>query len=64
MSRANVAASLSVVTTEASGVRADEVVSFFIDIRDQDPGRYTLTVTVEDAVAGRSASAQREVVLE
>ena len=52
------------VTTEASGVRADEVVSFFIDIRDQDPGRYTLTVTVEDVVAGRSASAQREVVLE
>ena len=52
------------VTTEASGSRADEVVSFFIDVLDQDPGRYTLTVTVEDVVAGRSASAQREVMLE
>ena len=52
------------VRTEATGTRADDLVSFFVDVRDQAPGRYTLTVTVADATTGRTASATREVVLE
>ena len=52
------------VRTEAGGSRADELVSFFVDVRDQDAGRYTLTVTVADETTGRTASASREVILE
>ena len=52
------------VRSEAEGTRADETLSFFLDVGDQDPGRYTLTVTVADDVTGRSASAERRVVLE
>ncbi len=52
------------VRTEASGSEPDELVSFFVDVRDQDPGRYTLTVTVADATTGATASAERSVVLE
>ncbi|WP_420456268.1 hypothetical protein [Rubrivirga sp.] len=52
------------VRTEASGDRPDELVSFFVDVRDQDPGRYTLIVTVADATTGSTASAERAVVLE
>ncbi len=52
------------VRTEASGSTPDELVSFFVDVRDQDPGRYTLSVTVADETTGATASAEREVVLE
>ena len=52
------------VRTEASGDRPTELVSFFLDLRDQDPGRYALTVTVADEMTGATASARREVVLE
>ncbi|PAP75203.1 hypothetical protein [Rubrivirga marina] len=52
------------VRTEASGSRPDDLVSFFVDIRDQDPGAYTLTVTVADETTGASASAERRVTLE
>ncbi len=52
------------VRTEASGSRPDDLVSFFVDVRDQDPGEYTLTVTVADETSGASASAERRVTLE
>ena len=52
------------VRTEAEGDRPDELVSFFVDVRDQEPGAYTLRVEVADAVGGQSAAAEREVVLE
>ena len=52
------------VRTEATGDRSTDAVTFFVDVRDQDPGRYTLTVTVADAVTGATASAERALVLE
>ncbi|MEM0962093.1 MAG: GWxTD domain-containing protein [Bacteroidota bacterium] len=52
------------VRTEASGTRSDEAVTFFIDVRDQRPGRYTLRVEVRDETTGETASAERAVVLE
>ena len=52
------------VRTEAMGDRATELLSFFLDLRDQDAGRYTLAVTVADETTGATASAERAVVLE
>ena len=52
------------VRTEAGGRQPDELVSFFVDVRDQPPGRYTLRVEVADDVSGQSASAERQIVLE
>ena len=52
------------VRTEAEGSRPDDSVSFFVDVRDQEPGVYTLRVEVADGVTGQTAAAEREVVLE
>ena len=52
------------VETEAEGTRSADSVSFFVDVRDQDPGAYTLRVEVTDTVTGRTAAAERRVVLE
>ncbi len=51
------------VRTEAEGDHTDDAVTFFLDVRDQRPGRYALTVTIADVVTGATASAEREVVL-
>ena len=52
------------VETEAEGTRSTDAVSFFVDVRDQPPGAYTLRVEVADAVTGQTAAAERGVVLE
>ena len=52
------------VRTEAEGDRPDEVTSFYVDVRDQPPGAYTLRVEVADDTSGDSAFAERVVVLE
>ena len=52
------------VRTEAQGDRSTEPVAFFVDVRDQEPGRYTLRVEVRDEVTGGTAGSVREVTLE
>ena len=52
------------VRTEAEGSRSTDSVSFFVDVRDQEPGAYTLRVEVADTVTGQTAAAERRVVLE
>ena len=52
------------VRTEAQGSRSDEAVTFFIDVRDQRAGDYTLRVEVADEVTGQTATTERRLVLE
>ncbi|WP_412067371.1 hypothetical protein [Rubrivirga sp. IMCC43871] len=52
------------VRTEGEGDRPDETAAFFVDIRDQRPGAYTLSVTVRDDASGASATAERAIVVE
>lgn len=51
------------VRTEAEGSRADEAVTFFLDVREQRPGGYTLGVEIVDEVTGQTARAERRVEL-
>ncbi|WP_412062873.1 tetratricopeptide repeat protein [Rubrivirga sp. IMCC45206] len=52
------------VRTEGEGDRPDETVAFFVDIRDQRPGAYTLSVTIRDEATGAAAASDRSIVLE
>ncbi|WP_412069548.1 GWxTD domain-containing protein [Rubrivirga sp. IMCC43871] len=52
------------VRTEGAGSRADETLSFFVDVRQQPAGAYTLRVEVRDETTGATAAAERAVTLE
>ena len=49
---------------EAQGDRADESVYLFLDATGQEPGLYTLTVTVRDKVTGAEADRETDLLLE
>lgn len=49
---------------EAQGDRADETQYLSLDAAGQDPGLYTLTVTVRDRVSGETAEQETDLLLE
>ena len=49
---------------EAQGDAADEPVYLFLDATGQEPGLYTLTVTVRDRVTGAEADRETDLLLE
>lgn len=49
---------------EAQGNQADESVYLFLDATGQEPGLYTLTVTVRDKVSGAEADRETDLLLE
>lgn len=49
---------------EVQGDRADDAVYLFLDATGQEPGLYTLTVTVTDRVTGASADRETDLLLE
>ena len=49
---------------EAQGTRPDDAVSLFLDATGQEPGLYTLTLTVRDRVSGAEAERETELFLE
>ncbi|MEM0962754.1 MAG: hypothetical protein AAGK21_09495, partial [Bacteroidota bacterium] len=49
---------------EAQGSSPDDAVYLFLDATGQEPGLYTLTVTVRDRVTGDSASRETDLFLE
>lgn len=54
---------VSAASTER-GDASDDAVALSLDLRDQPPGTYTLTLTIRDLAARSSASASRTVRLE
>ena len=53
------------VSTEAQGSSADEPAQYLIlDASSQEPGLYTLTVTVRDRVSGETADRETDLLLE
>lgn len=49
---------------EVQGDRADDTVYLFLDATGQEPGLYTLTVTVRDRVSGDEAERETDLLLE
>ena len=49
---------------EVQGDRADDAVYLFLDATGQEPGLYTLTVTVRDRISGLSADRETDLLLE
>ena len=50
--------------SEAGGRSPDDAQSLLLDVSGQAPGRYRLTLTVRDRVAGTSATQARDLLLE
>lgn len=55
--------SVSMSTTER-GTGPDDAVALTLDVRDQAPGAYVLTLRIRDLVSGETASSSRSVRLE
>ena len=49
---------------EVQGDRPDDTVYLFLDATGQEPGLYTLTVTVRDRVTGAEAERETDLLLE
>ncbi len=49
---------------EAQGSTADEPIYLFLDATGQEPGLYTLTVTIRDRVTGAEADRETDLLLE
>lgn len=49
---------------EVQGDRSDDTVYLFLDATGQEPGLYTLTVTVRDRVTGAEANRETDLLLE
>ena len=49
---------------EVQGDRPDDTVYLFLDAAGQEPGLYTLTVTVRDRISGQSADRETDLLLE
>ncbi len=49
---------------EVQGDRSDDTVYLFLDATGQEPGLYTLTVTVRDRVTGDTADRETDLLLE